>query len=167
MDSGRQLVALTRDDSVDRFRWKAKWTVRAEQIAGPGIGVVRFAGSPIIDENRLYCAWTRTVGTRSLVSITALNLIGVPLWSRNVLDLTNDTTDRMLTPAGGNIIITSDAGSIVAVNAETGRPAWARRYPAKAVRSPVSELTPTVRSSHPGTFSAGRFFVAPAENVPG
>ncbi|MCU0705037.1 MAG: PQQ-binding-like beta-propeller repeat protein, partial [Fimbriiglobus sp.] len=85
-----------------------------------------------------------------------------PLWVTDVLDADPRPAIRhrheLLTLAGGNVVYCSHAGLTVAVNAATGKLAWAFRNP-PADRPPVVPF----RDLCPAVYADGRVFVAPAD----
>jgi outer membrane protein assembly factor BamB len=66
-----------------------------------------------------------------------------------------------LTLAGGQIVYATQAGAIVAVDARTGEPTWAVRYPS---RGPVTrEFEPSPRDLAPCVYADGRIYAAPLD----
>src|SRR5262249_27098761 len=66
---------------------------------------------------------------------------------------------HLLTKAGPLIVFCSHGGAIVAVDAETGQPAWAVRYPRQ-----VEEGSERLTDLAPCVFADGRIYAAPADS---
>jgi outer membrane protein assembly factor BamB len=60
-----------------------------------------------------------------------------------------------------NVIYGSDAGVIVAVDAATGRRAWAYRYPSRGLKTESGDPSP--RGLCPAIFDSGRVIASPAD----
>ena len=69
---------------------------------------------------------------------------------------------HLLTLAGSRIVYCSHSGAIVAVDARTGRRAWAVKYPRRDTRDPTD--APTLRDLAPCLFADGRLYVAPNDS---
>jgi hypothetical protein len=94
---------------------------------------------------------------------------GAPVWTRAVAELTGEPdaarmAGRLLTVTGRTVVYSTDAGLIVALDLETGRPAWAFRYPSRGPRGLTAELMPPPRDVCPPVADAGRVFAAPADS---
>ena len=120
-------------------------------------------GAPLSVQGRMYMLSARFEGTRinHLLACYA-DPSQEPQWIRPLCNSPLETgppreQHLLLSYADGNIIFASHTGLIVAINAETGRPAWAVRYPSSSKpRNPYRSLPPPIASE-------GRLFVAPAD----
>src|SRR5262249_11993662 len=68
---------------------------------------------------------------------------------------------QLLTLAGRHVVYASHAGSVVALDARTGRRAWAVRYPSTVLKTPGGLAAP--RDLAPAVYADGRLYVAPAD----
>src|SRR5207302_1947119 len=69
---------------------------------------------------------------------------------------------HLLTLAGPNVVYASHSGALVAVDALTGKHAWAVRY---ASRGPtISADQPSPRDLAPCVYAAGRLYAAPLDS---
>jgi outer membrane protein assembly factor BamB len=68
---------------------------------------------------------------------------------------------HLLTLAGSNLLYGSDAGVIVALDAATGRRAWALRYPNRGLKTENGDPSP--RGLTPAIYDSGRVFATPAD----
>jgi outer membrane protein assembly factor BamB len=66
-----------------------------------------------------------------------------------------------LTLAGSNLVYAPDAGVIVALDAATGRRAWAFRYPSRGLK--MDNGDPSPRGLNPVVYDSGRVFASPAD----
>jgi outer membrane protein assembly factor BamB len=161
------VVALTTEVSDPGFRWKRLWLIRSKQL---GTGV-QFEGCPLAEKDRVYLAWTVNDAGRSVLHIGCFDSSHPdkgPSWSRAVAELPVDSpgTRRpiLLTLAGTNVVVCTDAGLIVSLDATTGRPAWMYRYSTRGTRGLTTDLMPSPRDVCPPVSADGRVFVAPADS---
>jgi outer membrane protein assembly factor BamB len=156
------------DEKGQRLRWLA-----TPEEAGSG---AIFEGAPIVRDGRLYVAVTRLEGGQSITAIHCYpaDADGTPhaLWRRTVCASQElrgkDRRFRhhLLTLAGSRVVYCSHAGSIVALDAETGRNVWAVRYPSRGGTTQTGDSAPmsgSPRDLAPCIYAAGRLFVAPAD----
>jgi outer membrane protein assembly factor BamB len=141
-------------------------------------GRVVFEGAPLVRDDAVYVAATRFEGGRTITSILCY-AARIPagrttgdetpeptlLWNRDISEvLEADTRPRfrhqLLTLAGPLVVCCTHAGAIVAVDATTGRTAWAARY---AARPLAYEQLPPLTDLAPCVFAAGRLYAAPAD----
>ncbi len=132
-----------------------------------------WAGAPLVAGRRLWAVAARVEGGRVVHSIVCYDPADAdappdrPAWVVEACDgplpADGDARPRadLLTLAGPNVVFCSHAGAVVAVDAATGRRAWAYRYPRPARRSPDVARPPT--DPAPPAYAAGRVVVAPAD----
>jgi outer membrane protein assembly factor BamB len=142
-------------------RLRTVWTLPAVKSDGDPATV--WEGTPVVRDGRLFVAITRIDGTRAVSTIVcypAADPSSGPIWRKDVYEAAAETADRtrlhLLTLAGPNVVLSSEAGVIVALEAATGRRAWAYRYPA-VQRNGTAEPNPAV-------FARGTLFVAPTDS---
>lgn len=152
------------DASGNRRRWLVTATAAATKEAP-----VFFEGAPLVERGRVYAALTRFSGVTATTAIACFDAdTGAPLW-RQPVDICavrgagNESRFRhhLLTLAGPYLVYASHAGAIVAIEAESGRRAWAVRYPSRGAAMP--DGGPPPRELAPPMYAAGRLFVAPAD----
>ncbi len=128
-------------------------------------GAASWEGAPVWADGRLFAAFARFDDGNRVVHAVACydDPPTKPVWVTEVCDSQPPGDPRYrhepLTLAGGNVVFCSHTGAVVAVDARTGKPAWAFRYP-KALRPPASG---SPRDLCPPVADAGRVFVAPAD----
>lgn len=153
------LVAL----SPEGGKLVQKWRLPAPVQKGSA-GV--WEGAPIVAGGRVYAVLARFEGTRVMHSIMCYDdPPGRPVWSTEVSDTPvaslaeNRARLELLTLAEGNLIFCPNSGAVVAVDAGTGKPAWAFRYPAP-------EWSPThiaPRDISPPVSADGIVYIAPTD----
>jgi outer membrane protein assembly factor BamB len=142
------------------------WHVRAN---GADKAPAFFEGAPLVHGGRVYIALSRVVGRRVVTSIVCYDTQGRQRWTREVCDCPefedNGNGPRyrqhLLTLAGGQIVYCSHAGAIVAVDAWTGQPTWAVRYPSRGPHT--AENGPSPRDLTPALYADGCVFAAPLD----
>ncbi len=118
-------------------------------------------GAPVIADGELYAAFVRSDAGRTIHAIACYRgEADRPAWIVDVCETgaaEPRTRHELLTLAGRNLVFCSQSGVVAAVNARTGKPAWAYRYP-RIRRFPADgrhrDLSPPVAAD-------GRVFVAP------
>jgi outer membrane protein assembly factor BamB len=166
------LVALTPAATADgALRWKLDWHLAAGALPA-GDGTAAFEGCPVVRDGRLFASWIRATPNRVTLSAGAWDvnhLADGPRWSRAVAEwpATPEAKHRprLLTLAGPNVICGTDAGLIVAIDADRGVPRWAARYASHGPRPLTQQLQPSPRDVCPGVAADGRVFVAPADGA--
>lgn len=160
-DGMKYLVCLERDPSNkgDRLRWHAAADAKAQ---------AHFEGSPLVHDGRAYIAVTRFEGGRSITALHCYALqargLAALVWQRDVCQTRKLTPEdgkvrpQLLTLAGPLVVCCSHLGAVVAVDALTGRTAWAVRYS----RDETARLLGP-RDVNPCVFADGRLYVAPAD----
>jgi outer membrane protein assembly factor BamB len=156
------LVCLRRRPDADGRR--ECWVRRPERATEV------FEGAPLVQHGRVYLAVTRVTGANRVTAVACYDAVtGEPRWRQpvdvcEVQDL-HPTSGRrphhLLTLAGPYLIYNSHAGAVVALEAATGRRAWAARYPSRGDR--LEDARPSPRDLAPCVYAAGRLFVAPAD----
>jgi outer membrane protein assembly factor BamB len=151
------LVGLAADPETGRLTplWELPPPAAADGTA------VAWEAAPVVANGRIYAAVSRADGTRLVHAVAAYaDPPGRPLWVTDVAEspaATPRTRPEPLTLAGDVLVFCSHSGVVVAVDAFTGRPAWAHRYrPAPPAAGPGRDLCPAV-------YADGRVFAAPAD----
>src|SRR5207249_1990063 len=137
---------------------------------GEGKTPAVWEGAPLVAGRRLWAAYARFEGGRVVHGIACFDPADAtaapdrPAWAADVCDSPAPTggdaraRHELLTLAGRNVVLCSNAGAVVALDAATGRRAWGFRYPrarkAEAGQSP---------DPAPAVYSAGIVFAAPAD----
>ncbi|MFL5331315.1 MAG: PQQ-binding-like beta-propeller repeat protein [Gemmataceae bacterium] len=165
------LVCLERGPAQKGLRWRSLWELRASEVAGPGEGRVDFDGCPIVDDGKLFCSWTRVQGNRATITVAALPAETPskgPLWTRAIVELPVDARlagrPLLLVHAGPNVIVSTEAGLVVALDAQSGRVAWAVQYPSRGPHGVTADLMPVPRDVAPAVAANGRVFLAPFDS---
>ncbi|MCI0462681.1 MAG: PQQ-binding-like beta-propeller repeat protein, partial [Gemmataceae bacterium] len=161
------LVCLPLQPAAEKFseRWDARWVIRPKVEDGTP---AEFEGAPVVHHGRVYSAVTRFVGGQTQTALACYDAQnGLLRWQRS-LCVTQElkegeqrTRHHLLTLAGPQIVYCAHAGALIALDAATGRHAWAVRYPSRDARTVDSEPLP--RGLAPALYAGGRLFVAPAD----
>lgn len=133
----------------------------------PERAAAAWEAAPVVDDGRLYAAFVKE-SAGGLVTAVACYAVGDatperPLWVTTIADVRpldkSEPRHRAepLTLAGGLLTYCTHTGSVVALDAATGRTAWAFQYPRLAKPSAVA------RDVNPPVAHAGRVFVAPTD----
>lgn len=134
-----------------------------------------FEGAPLVQDGLIYMAATRFAGAQAITSLscyTADHDGTEPRWTQDIFadrdvagprgaDGRNEgprARHQLLTAAGPHVVACSHAGAVVAVDALTGRRAWAVRYPSGPLRPDAPSLP---RDLAPCLYAEGRVYVAP------
>lgn len=156
-----------RDGPPLRERW------RLAPPAGEGRTAV-WEGAPLVANGRLWAAFSRFEGGRISYSVACYDPADAdiaperPAWVAEVCDTplhsALDSQARshadLLTFAGRNVVFNSNAGAVIALDAESGRRAWGYGYPRAARRIGTGMHAP---NPAPAVFSGGRVFAAPTD----
>jgi outer membrane protein assembly factor BamB len=155
------------DAATPAERLRSRWSI-APPKAGPADAVATWEGSPVVRDGRLFAAFTRLDGTRAVTTIGCFDADDPstgPIWRSDVYEAAAETADRarphLLTLAGQHVVLGSHAGVIVALDAASGRRAWAVRYPPRESGPTGNETGP--RDPAPCVAAGGRLYVAPAD----
>jgi hypothetical protein len=149
----------------ERLRWQVR----------PGIGKDNavFEGAPALRDPFVYIAASRFVGDRTTTAVhcyadnpSAPAPFTPPLrWKTDLVEV-RDPSARMrhhlLTLAGPHVVYCSHSGAIIAVDAVSGSPAWAVRYPRRP--PPREDEAAPLRDLAPCLVGEGRLYVAPADS---
>lgn len=164
-----QVVALT-TSTGDRFRFQPAWSLAANRVAEPEAGVPAVDGCPTPSNGKLYLAWSRTNANRVTHGITCVWADAPgdkPLWRHAVAESTRELVQRsgpvLLTIAGPNVVMNTDAGAVIALDAESGQRVWAYRYAQRPTKDIGLDLMRVARDVAPCVASNGRVFAAPAD----
>jgi outer membrane protein assembly factor BamB len=138
-----------------------------EWSAKPPRDGAAWEGAPVVTAGRVLAAFVRTEGDRVIHSVACYvgEGKGGPLWSRDVADApaadngSPPHRHELLTLAGDAVVYCTHSGAVVALDAVTGKPAWAVRYP--RAKAPVQDYR--YRGACPPVAAGGRVFVAPAD----
>jgi outer membrane protein assembly factor BamB len=164
-DSAVVCLSLKPDARGKRLRWLAR--PEGDNRARPV-----FEGTPVAGDGRVYVAASRLAGGRTVTAVSCypVHAEGTPplRWRQDVCETTESNgkeqvryRHHLLTLAGSNVVYCSHSGAVVALDAVTGRHAWARRYPSRGL---VRDDKPSPRDLTPPVYAAGRLFVAPADD---
>ncbi len=147
---------------------RPRWQTSAAALIGKGTW---FEGAPVSRGGRIYLALSRVVDRETWSAVVCLEAAsGAPRWLRELgqmpefasaLDgasLAPRQRQHLLTLAGTLLVYCSHAGSIVAVDADTGRTAWGLVYAGRTLDGASSP-----RDLCPAVFHDRRLFVAPAD----
>ena len=136
---------------------------------------VVWEGAPLVADGRMWAAFARLEGGRVVHAVAGYDPADTgtapdrPAWVAELGDSqlppTSPGTEartrhELLTIAGRNVVFGSNAGLVVALNAVTGRRAWAFKYPRTGKRP-----ADAARAAEPAPAVAvgGRVFVAPTD----
>jgi outer membrane protein assembly factor BamB len=123
--------------------------------------VWHFEGAPLVHEKSVYIAQSRVIGHNTRTEICCFDAgTGALRWQQEVCvqrEFDDRTSSRcrhhLLTLAGGHVLYCSHAGAVVALDAHSGKIAWAVRYPSRGPRTEDGqpsprELCPLVAVNH-------------------
>lgn len=158
------LVCLELD--AGRRRFQERWRVKAPREPSPA---AVFEGASLVRRGRAYAALTRVTGERARTTLACYDAAtGTLRWQRDVCESDEfrqghrRTQHHLLTWASDRLVYCTHSGAVVAVEAETGRPLWAFRYPSRGPAGPSGRAAP--RGLAPCLYAQGRVFVAPADH---
>lgn len=145
-------------------QWMPCWQVKPR-----GVDAAFFEGSPLVHGAQVFIGRTHFAKdgqTRTAIDCYRADT-GAFRWRRDICEVreADNAGPRyhysLLTRAGPNLVYCSDAGAIVAIDAGTGQPVWATRYPRRGPR--LADGNPSPRDLAPAVYADGRLFVAPAD----
>jgi outer membrane protein assembly factor BamB len=128
-----------------------------------------FEGTPLVHGGSVYIAQSRVVGQKTRTVLCCFDAgTGAPRWQQELCEM-RELDEKMparcrhhlLTLAGERIIYCSHAGAVVAVDARSGKIAWAVRYPGRGPRT--KEGQPSPRELCPAVASNDCILAAPAD----
>lgn len=146
---------------TDATPLERRWTLAPPVPKGVAAA---WEAAPLWADGKLYAAFARFDGTRMTHAIACYHdhdPPGQPVWVADVAEGPEDSRVRHepLTLANGNVIFCTHTGLVTALDARTGKPAWAYRYP-----RPTRVFPPgTIRDLCPPLADGGRVYVAPAD----
>jgi len=127
-----------------------------------------FEGAPIVHHGHVYIAVARQAGIQVQTLVACYDAeTGTLRWQREICDTQElkdgerRTRHHLLTLAGARIVYCSHSGAIVALDAASGRRAWAVRYPSRGTKT--TDRTPSPRSLAPCLYAGGRLYAAPLD----
>ncbi|MFO0843134.1 MAG: PQQ-binding-like beta-propeller repeat protein [Gemmataceae bacterium] len=158
---------------------RLRWSVRGFDVGRKEYAI--FEGAPLVHDGRVWIAATRFEGDRVVTAVHCYpahpeDTTAPLLWRTEVCetrellpDSSGADVDRkqrrrhhLLTLAGSKVVYCSHSGAVVALDARTGRRAWAVRYPRRDVREP--DDNPSLRDLLPPLYAEGRLYVAPSDS---
>jgi outer membrane protein assembly factor BamB len=136
---------------------------------GPLLSGPSFEGAPVVQHGRAYIAESRFAMGQVQTALVCFDAeTGALRWRRDLCD-TPEVKEGpwrfrqyLLTVAGPNLVYCSHSGAVVAVDALTGRRAWAVRYPSRGLRTVQGKLSP--RNLVPCLAADGQLYVAPHDH---
>jgi outer membrane protein assembly factor BamB len=128
-----------------------------------------FEGAPLVHDGGVYIAQSRTAGGLTRTVLCCFDAAtGAARWHQELCaarEFDENTPGRhrhhLLTLTGRYVVYATHAGAVVAVDAQSGKIAWAVRYPSRGPRT--RDNTPSPRDLCPAVACAGRVLVAPAD----
>ncbi len=148
---------------------RAVWVRKAgdgDAASGPRL----YEGAPLVRDGLLYVAVTRFAGNQAVTAVEchAADRDGAaPLWSQDVVAARDESPREarprhlLLTAAGPNVVCGTHSGAVVALDALTGRRAWAARYPSGAQTRPGGARVP--HDLVPCLYDGVRVYAAPSD----
>lgn len=166
LDSYLVCLSVRPDSEGNRLRWLAR--PRPEDRPGEAIF---FEGAPVVDGDRLFVAVTRFTGAQESTAVACYDAeTGAPRW-RPAVELCEGRIaaegepryrHHLLTLAGPDVVYCSHTGAVIALEADTGRRAWAFRYPSRGLK--IGEDTRSPRDLVPCLYGEGRVVAAPSDS---
>ncbi|MBN9522987.1 PQQ-binding-like beta-propeller repeat protein, partial [bacterium] len=147
------------------------WRLRPP-AAGENRGPAVWEGAPLAADGKLYAAFARFDGGRVAHGVACFDPADAddaPDHAAWVTELSDSplssgaewrVRQELVTRAGRNVVLATNAGVVVAVDAETGKRAWGFAYPRAAKRLAEANRSP---DPAPAVAAGGRVFVAPAD----
>jgi outer membrane protein assembly factor BamB len=164
------------------LRWFALPVVQPGRPRDAQKGAI-FEGAPMVHHGNLYIATTyfendrtataiacypcdgggqaRSPSDRTSSTLSGLRWIQPVCETQELRGRDKRTRHHLVTAAGPYVIYCSHSGAIVALDALTGKPAWAVRYPSHSERE--NTLQPVLRDLSPPLYADSRLYVAPAD----
>ncbi|MGL6074573.1 MAG: PQQ-binding-like beta-propeller repeat protein [Fimbriiglobus sp.] len=142
--------------------WEVNW-----KLAPPVADNVAAAweGAPVVVDRKLYAVYIRETAYGLMSTMVCYPVSDTtpekPLWSVDLADVrVSEKAEprhrpEPLTWSGGHLVYGTQAGSIVAVDAERGRLAWANQYPSKKMAN---------RDISPPVSQGGIVYIAPTDS---
>ncbi len=135
--------------------------------------VAYWEGAPVALDEQVFIARTRVDKNPGTTSVDCYDSDSGDLrWRRDICvpapsepvplgSGTGRPRRNLLTLAGSNLVYAPDAGVIVALEAATGRRAWAFRYPSRGLKTDNGDPSP--RGLNPVVYDSGRVFASPVD----
>jgi outer membrane protein assembly factor BamB/tetratricopeptide (TPR) repeat protein len=157
-------------DVTLRYRWQIRGRMLDTEPSA------LFEGAPLVAHGRLFVAKTRFEGRQSVTAVECYDADAPEgrdeppplrwkqdLWGIDVAGPSEPTRHRhdLLTLAGPFVVYCTHSGAIVALDAASGKRAWAYRYPTTAAK-PLDGTLP--RDLCPCVFAQGRVYAAPSDS---
>ena len=147
---------------------KLVWKVTAEDWHHDGERPWRFEGSPLVKDGRAYIIHSRRRPQMEF-AISCLDAAnGERKWTRTITasrtsiqDHENRVSHLLPTFGAGRLFVSTDAGAILAVDAQDGRPEWAVTYESRPPEDSADQSDQTKQGLVPAMFHEGLLFVAP------
>lgn len=145
-------------------RLQKVWRLSAKE---EGAAQAEWCGTPIVCRGRLFMAKSQTENSRTVATVNcfdAINPTSGPQWTQAIVEtqpVQNAAGGFGLTLAGRHLVFCSQAGSIVALDAASGRRAWAFRYPPQAHSHSRAVLS--LRPTPSPAYAEGRIVIAPTD----
>jgi len=145
-------------------RLQKVWRLSAKE---EGAAQAEWCGTPIVSRGRLFIAKSQSENSRTVVTVICFDAIDPtsgPQWAQEIVEtqpVQNAAGGYRLTLAGRHLIFCSQTGAIVALDAATGRRAWAFRYPSQTQSR--SRATSNPRPTTIPAYAEGRIVIAPAD----
>src|SRR5262249_6325644 len=128
-----------------------------------------FEGAPVVHRGRMYVGFWRFAGAEALAGVGCYRLDDPKsppdlVWQRFVGKAGSEPNGatryrhHLVTISRPNVVYCTDGGTVIALDAVTGRPAWEYRYP----RNERPAL-PRYRDLCPPLADGGRIYAAPAD----
>ncbi len=161
---GESIVACLDLAADGKGKLPCRWQVRARAADEPAF----FEGSPVVRDGLVFVARTRCVDPTVFTSIDCFDAeTGATHWRKDVCEAREQREGKprfrhhLLTLAGPRIVYCTHSGAIVALEAATGKRAWAARYPRREASSAEGQSSP--RDLAPCVYAKGRLLVAPSD----
>ena len=163
-DLDSDLVCLDLANGEGRLVWK----ISANEWPHDGEQSWRFEGSPVVHAGRAYMIHSRRRPQLefALTCLDAAN--GERLWTRplatsrtTIEDHHNRVSHLLPTFGAGKLFVSTDAGAIVAVEAQSGRIEWAVTYESRLPGDFADQSDHAKQGLVPAMFHEGLVFVAP------
>jgi outer membrane protein assembly factor BamB len=162
--AGSFIAAFGKKQAGDE--WEQLWRLSPPTLEGT---ITHFEGTPVVRSGHLYAAVWRQVGAEASASVacyriddprTAPELAWQRSAGRAAAEPNGETRYRhdLLSLAGPNVVYLTHGGTVIALDAATGRPAWEYRYPRDE-----RPTQPRYRDLCPPLVDGGRIYVAPAD----
>src|SRR5262249_13130070 len=134
-----------------------------------GEGATHFEGAPLVHRDRVYVRLWRQVAGDAVAGVACYRIDDLKsppelVWQRIVgkagSEPNGETRYRheLVTISGPNVVYCTDGGTVIALNAIDGKPAWEYRYPRNE-----RPTMPRYRDLCPPLADGGRIYAAPAD----